>query len=120
MANIKSDADPASETSKKHHFELAANFFQPCCPVLKKFPSDTKRDAIKISDMSGSGFGTKASAGKTGVSLRYHTSEEYEALTQPQKDELQEWREEKSKSTKSWKTSGHNRGQGQGGRGKIP
>eukprot|EP00957_Ditylum_brightwellii_P037471 2833964-Ditylum_brightwellii.AAC.1 len=25
MANIKSDADLASETSKRHHFELAAN-----------------------------------------------------------------------------------------------
>eukprot|EP00957_Ditylum_brightwellii_P064302 4879621-Ditylum_brightwellii.AAC.1 len=31
MANIKSDADPASETSKRHHFELAANYLQPFC-----------------------------------------------------------------------------------------
>eukprot|EP00957_Ditylum_brightwellii_P097924 7457808-Ditylum_brightwellii.AAC.1 len=89
MANIKSDADLASETSKRHHFELAANFLQPFCPVLRKFPSGTKRDAIKISDVSGSGFGAKPSASKTGISLRYHTSKEYEALTQPQKDELQ-------------------------------
>eukprot|EP00957_Ditylum_brightwellii_P036770 2784823-Ditylum_brightwellii.AAC.1 len=29
MAKIKSDADPASETSKRHHFELAANHLQP-------------------------------------------------------------------------------------------
>eukprot|EP00957_Ditylum_brightwellii_P102118 7784433-Ditylum_brightwellii.AAC.2 len=41
MANIKNDADPASETSKRHHFELAVNFLQPFCPVLKKFPSGT-------------------------------------------------------------------------------
>eukprot|EP00957_Ditylum_brightwellii_P131386 10020216-Ditylum_brightwellii.AAC.1 len=88
MANIKSNADPASETSKRHHFELAANYFQTFCSVLKKFPSGTKRDAIEISDVSGSGFETKPSAGKTGISLRYHTSEEYEALSQPQKDEL--------------------------------
>eukprot|EP00957_Ditylum_brightwellii_P105916 8078154-Ditylum_brightwellii.AAC.1 len=54
MANIKSDADPTSETSKRHHFELAVNCLQPFCPVLKKFPSDTKHDAIKISDVSGS------------------------------------------------------------------
>eukprot|EP00957_Ditylum_brightwellii_P159865 12169119-Ditylum_brightwellii.AAC.1 len=54
MANIKSNANPASETSKRHYFELAANYLQPFCPVLKKFPSGTKRDAIKISDMSGS------------------------------------------------------------------
>eukprot|EP00957_Ditylum_brightwellii_P054152 4101629-Ditylum_brightwellii.AAC.1 len=88
MANIKSDANLASETSKRHHFELAANFLQPFCLVLKKFPSGTNCDAIKISDVSGSGFGINPSAGKTGVSLRYHTSEEYEALTQSQKDEL--------------------------------
>eukprot|EP00957_Ditylum_brightwellii_P185879 14151702-Ditylum_brightwellii.AAC.1 len=88
MANIKSDAGVTSETSKRHHFKLAANLFQPFCPVLKKFPSGTKGVAIKIPDVTGSGFGTKPSAGKPGVSLRYHTSEEYGALTQPQKDEL--------------------------------
>eukprot|EP00957_Ditylum_brightwellii_P202474 15330318-Ditylum_brightwellii.AAC.1 len=32
MANINSNADPASETSKRHHFELAANYLQPFCP----------------------------------------------------------------------------------------
>eukprot|EP00957_Ditylum_brightwellii_P156807 11935210-Ditylum_brightwellii.AAC.1 len=86
MANIKSDADLASETSKRYHFELAATYLQPFCPVLKNFPSGTKHDAIEISNVSGSGFGTKSSAGKTGVSLRFHTSKEYQALTQPQKD----------------------------------
>eukprot|EP00957_Ditylum_brightwellii_P163206 12427293-Ditylum_brightwellii.AAC.1 len=91
MANIKSNADLASETSKRYHFELATNYLQPFCPVLKKFPSGIKHDAIKISDVSGSGFGAKPSAGKTGISLQYHTSEEYEVLIQPQKDELQEW-----------------------------
>eukprot|EP00957_Ditylum_brightwellii_P095208 7251240-Ditylum_brightwellii.AAC.1 len=39
MANTKSDADPTSVTSKRHHFELAATYLQPFCPVLKKFPS---------------------------------------------------------------------------------
>eukprot|EP00957_Ditylum_brightwellii_P172149 13105617-Ditylum_brightwellii.AAC.1 len=38
MANIKSSADLASETSKRHHFELVTNFLQPFCPVLKQFP----------------------------------------------------------------------------------
>eukprot|EP00957_Ditylum_brightwellii_P103753 7904399-Ditylum_brightwellii.AAC.1 len=42
MANIKSNTDLASETSKRHYFELAANYLQPFCPVLKKFPSGTK------------------------------------------------------------------------------
>eukprot|EP00957_Ditylum_brightwellii_P001030 81849-Ditylum_brightwellii.AAC.1 len=104
MANIKSNADLTSATSNRHHFELAATYIQPFCPVLKKFPSGTERDAIEITDVSGSGFGTKPSTGKTGVSLRYHTPEEYQALTQPQKDELQDWREVKSKSSKSWRT----------------
>eukprot|EP00957_Ditylum_brightwellii_P167246 12731629-Ditylum_brightwellii.AAC.1 len=54
MANIKSDADPASETSKRHCFKMTATYLQPFCPVLKKFPSGTKSDAIKISDVSGS------------------------------------------------------------------
>eukprot|EP00957_Ditylum_brightwellii_P139713 10647574-Ditylum_brightwellii.AAC.1 len=54
MASIKSDADPASKTSKRHHFELAATYLQPFCPVLKTFPLGTKCDAIKISDVSGS------------------------------------------------------------------
>eukprot|EP00957_Ditylum_brightwellii_P150586 11466287-Ditylum_brightwellii.AAC.1 len=122
MANIKSNANPALETNKRHHFELATTYPQPFCPVLKKFPSGTKHDAIKISDVSGSGFGTKTSAGKTGVSLRYHTSKEYEALNQSQKDELQEWQEEKPKSSKWWRTCGRNQGQGQGqgGRGRNP
>eukprot|EP00957_Ditylum_brightwellii_P065964 5002555-Ditylum_brightwellii.AAC.1 len=50
MGNIKSNADLASETSKRHHFEFAANYLQPFCPVPKKFPSGTKHDAIEISD----------------------------------------------------------------------
>eukprot|EP00957_Ditylum_brightwellii_P208992 15359806-Ditylum_brightwellii.AAC.1 len=54
MANIKSDADPTSETSKRHHFELAATYLQHFYPVFKKFPSGTKCDAIEISDVSGS------------------------------------------------------------------
>eukprot|EP00957_Ditylum_brightwellii_P128338 9788602-Ditylum_brightwellii.AAC.1 len=105
MANIKSAADLASETSKKHNFELAANNIQPFCPVMKKFLFDTNCDAIKISDVSGSGFGTKPSAGKIGVRLRYHTSEEYEALTKPQKGERQKWQEEKCKSAKLWRAN---------------
>eukprot|EP00957_Ditylum_brightwellii_P104310 7945545-Ditylum_brightwellii.AAC.1 len=65
-------------------------------------------------------FGTKPSASKTSVNLRYHTSEEYEALTQPQKDELQEWQEEEFKPAKLWRANGCGQGQGQGGREKSP
>eukprot|EP00957_Ditylum_brightwellii_P114039 8695194-Ditylum_brightwellii.AAC.1 len=58
---------------------------------MKKYPSGTRCNAIGISDVSGSGFGTKSSA---------------------------KWREEKSKSTKSWRTNGHGQGQGQNRGGK--
>eukprot|EP00957_Ditylum_brightwellii_P109473 8349344-Ditylum_brightwellii.AAC.1 len=67
---------------------MNATYLQPFCPVLKKFSLGTKRDAIKVSDVSGSGFGTKPSASKPGVSLQDHTSEKYEVLIQPQKDKL--------------------------------
>eukprot|EP00957_Ditylum_brightwellii_P176858 13471389-Ditylum_brightwellii.AAC.1 len=50
MADIKRNGDPASETSERHHFELAATYLQPFCPILKKFPSCTKHDDIKISN----------------------------------------------------------------------
>eukprot|EP00957_Ditylum_brightwellii_P081084 6166937-Ditylum_brightwellii.AAC.1 len=82
MANIKSDADATSATSKKQHFKLAAIFLQPFYPVLKKFPSGTKHDAIKISDTTTSGFGPNPSARTSGVSMRYHTAEEYDSLIQ--------------------------------------
>eukprot|EP00957_Ditylum_brightwellii_P113708 8669861-Ditylum_brightwellii.AAC.1 len=50
MANIKSDADATSVTSKRHHFDFAVTYLLPFCPVLMKFPSSTKHDAIEISD----------------------------------------------------------------------
>eukprot|EP00957_Ditylum_brightwellii_P092889 7072308-Ditylum_brightwellii.AAC.1 len=62
IANIKSNADPASEKSKMYQFEFASNYLKPFCPVLKKFPSGINHDAIEIFDVSGSVFGTKPSA----------------------------------------------------------
>eukprot|EP00957_Ditylum_brightwellii_P196224 14951258-Ditylum_brightwellii.AAC.1 len=117
MANIKSDANTISVTSKRHHFELAATYFLPFCPILRKFPSGTKCDAIKISDTTALEFETKPSAGTSGVSLMYHTTEEYKSLTQPLKVKLQEWHN-KSKQGQQKKAQGH--GKGQGGSGKSP
>eukprot|EP00957_Ditylum_brightwellii_P076247 5795935-Ditylum_brightwellii.AAC.3 len=88
MANIISDADATSVTSKMHHFKLAARYLLPFCPVLKKFPSGTKSDAIKISDTTASGFGTKPSTDTSGVNLRHHMAEDYKSLSQPQKEKL--------------------------------
>eukprot|EP00957_Ditylum_brightwellii_P051504 3904376-Ditylum_brightwellii.AAC.1 len=105
MTNIKSAAGATSATSKRHHVELTATYLQPFCLVLKEFPSGTKYATIKISDTTASGLGTKPSARESGVSLRYHTTKEYEALTQPQRDELQEWHN-KSKPVQKRKANG--------------
>eukprot|EP00957_Ditylum_brightwellii_P103548 7889307-Ditylum_brightwellii.AAC.3 len=109
MANIKSDAASTSATSKRHHFKLAATYLQSFCTILKKFLTGTKHDAIKISDTT--------AFGKSGVSLRYYSAKEYEALTQSQKDSFQEWCN-KSKPVQQRKAQGH--GRGQGGKGESP
>eukprot|EP00957_Ditylum_brightwellii_P118840 9064587-Ditylum_brightwellii.AAC.1 len=91
MAKTRSNDDETSAISKWHHFELVATYLLPFCPLFRKFPSDTKLDAIKILDTTASGFGTQPSVATSGVSLKYHTAEEYKSLSQPQKNELQEW-----------------------------
>ena len=55
----------------------------------------------------------KASIGRTGVHLRYHTPAEYDNLSNEQKDELREWR----KQNPSKKKGGDNEVQ-KGGRSK--
>eukprot|EP00957_Ditylum_brightwellii_P174400 13278944-Ditylum_brightwellii.AAC.1 len=50
MTKIRSNADETSVTNKMHYFELAATYLLPFCPVLRKFHSGIKCDAIKISD----------------------------------------------------------------------
>eukprot|EP00957_Ditylum_brightwellii_P108330 8264051-Ditylum_brightwellii.AAC.1 len=49
-ANIKSDADPKSGTRKRRHFESTATYLLPFCLVIRKNPSDTKHNTIKILD----------------------------------------------------------------------
>eukprot|EP00957_Ditylum_brightwellii_P094279 7178525-Ditylum_brightwellii.AAC.2 len=71
MANISSDANVPSVTSKRHHFKLAATYLLPFCPVLKKFRSGTKRDVIEISDTTALVFGTNPSNGTSGVNLSH-------------------------------------------------
>eukprot|EP00957_Ditylum_brightwellii_P145511 11079742-Ditylum_brightwellii.AAC.1 len=90
MTSIRSDPNVVSATCKRHRIKIAATYLLSFCPVLRKHPSDTKCDAIMISDTAASGFGIKPSAVTSGVSLRYHILEEYEFLSQPQKDVFQE------------------------------
>ena len=96
MASVKTDNGP---NGMRNDFEAAAAHLLPYDPVAKKRSSATKRDHSVISDVQGevnvSGVDgkTKASIGKSGVHLRWHTKKEYSKLTGPQKKELYEWRE---------------------------
>ena len=67
----------------------------PYDPVQNKRNSASKRGAGDISDLSGAeiaSFGSKEGIGKSGVHLRWHTTEEYGPLDNDQKEELREWR----------------------------
>ena len=86
-------------------FERAATHLLPYDPVMRKWSAGTKRPATNISDTRGtddanasatevSGVAKKdgkASIGKTGVHLQYHTNSEYRELSTAQKRELSEW-----------------------------
>jgi hypothetical protein len=98
IASVRTDDGPYG---KKNDFEAAATHLLPYDPVAKKRPSGTKRGAGIISavshiaedDQTPITTGGKSSVGKTGVHLRYHKKQEYNELSQEQKDELREWRE---------------------------
>lgn len=74
MASIKMDQTPDSDLS--NNFEAAAAHLLPCNPVLKK---RAERVGNK-GDSVASAFGSKKGIEKTGVHLRYHEPEEYNAL----------------------------------------
>jgi hypothetical protein len=72
-----------------------------------------KRSAAQISIVDGDGSAEvkatqfKQARGSTGVELRWHNSAEFKALTQPQNDELREWREANPEETKKSKRKGN-------------
>jgi hypothetical protein len=110
MAAIKSDD---KVDGKRSNFEATASYLLPYDPVAKKKSTfdDRKRGAASISGVEGDDGGHvsfaagsfKASIGKTGVHLRYHTKDEYNKLTSAQKQELKEWRESHSDVKRSKK-----------------
>ena len=101
MALVRNDTNTA--TGKIHEFEATASFLLPHDLVIKKKAS---KDGYTISDMTGEGedndndpptstgniSGTKRKVRdgveSTGVSLRFHTRDEYAKLTQAQIKEL--------------------------------
>ena len=80
-------------------FEATASYLLPYDPVAKKraqVSNTNKRGVGEISDTSGeanvSSGTVKASRGKTGVELRFHTKDEYRALNHEQRLELRNFR----------------------------
>ena len=94
LAIIRGDEAP---DGRRNNFESAASYLQPTCPVAKKRKSNggERGGSYTISSTEGTDSGVKIARGKTGVEFTYHTSEEYKALSSPQRKELREWRLEK-------------------------
>ena len=98
----------------RNDFEKAAAHLLPYDPVAKNRAAMTqnKRSAAQISSVEleeesikGEASSTtvlkKASIGRTGVHLQYHTPAEYDNLSNDQKDELREWRKQNPLKKKS-------------------
>jgi hypothetical protein len=106
IAQIKADD---GDGGKRKDFEATASFLLPYDPVAKKQQSSTKRDHDSmVSDVTAkvsSTFGNKSGLGKSGVHLRYHTTEEYKALSKEQRLELKEWRQKNGKDKKGTNTN---------------
>ena len=76
--------DTVGPNAKRNHFENAATFLLPTCPVAKKRKSNNGNRTASISGVK-SDTGAKPSVGKTGVELRYFKKHEYCQLTDEQK-----------------------------------
>jgi len=103
MALVRNDTGP---DGKLNNFEDTASFLLPHDPVAtqRERSPHGKRPSAQISDTSSVNFKThKASVGKTGVSLRFHTMNEYKALSSEQKEELKEYRDNREQRGESRK-----------------
>ena len=98
----------------RNDLEKAAAHLLPYDPVAKKCATanQNKRGAAQISsieleeesvkgEVSSTTMPKKASIGKTGVHLLYHTLAEYDNLSNEQKDELREWWKQNPSKKKS-------------------
>jgi hypothetical protein len=101
MAAVRTDKGP---DGMRNNFETCVAHIVPYCPVAKKRTAGTKRGAAEISEVNVdseeaevTSFGSKSGKGqKTGVHLRYHKVPEYNRLSNEEKEELREWRTQKS------------------------
>ena len=109
MAQVRQDKTPV--VGMRNNFENAVAQILPAGPVARKRSSSTKQSVLVMEgkqeeSTNVSAFGDKPGKGpKTGVDLRYHTIEEYRALSYKQKGELLEWREREGLQNPSKKAS---------------
>ena len=103
----------------RNDFEKAAAHLLPYNPMAKKRAAvaQNKHSAAQISsveleeesvkgEISSTTMPKKASIGRTGVHLRYHTPVEYDNLLNEQKDELREWRKQNPLKKKGGENEG--------------
>ena len=95
MASVHMDD---GESGLCNNFEATTAHLLPYDPVAKKRTLSNKHPAAQILAISVEDVdiamltgAIKASTGKTGVHLQYHTSSEYRELTMEQKKKLSEW-----------------------------
>ena len=104
MASVRMDK---GVDEMRNDFEKVATHLLPYDPVAKKRATvaQNKRSAAQISsvelveelvkrEVSSTTMPKKASIGRTGAHLRYHTPTEYDNLSNEKKDELREWRKQ--------------------------
>ena len=84
----------ADETGKKNDFEATANFLMIAAPPTRQ--ENENRRVSSVREFQGT-----ANKGSTGVELRYHTTAEYQKLSNEQKAELYKWRSERKRKPSS-------------------
>ncbi len=109
LAVIKSDDGPGGRVER---FEDTAAYLIRFDPVSSK---RRKSGANGRQQQQIAGVEIKNGIGKTGVSLRYHSKEEYRSLSDEQKRELKTFREENKKKRKTDGKSSDDKPEGKGG-----
>ena len=97
MALVRNDISPSG---KMNSFEDTASFSLPNDLVARKRNSSVGRSITEISSVTGEDEVSAADlsrpgVGKTGVEFRYYSKKEYHKLSDKQKDELRDWRNDR-------------------------
>jgi hypothetical protein len=91
----------------RNNFETTASDLLPYDPVARKRLSTHKRQNLLISgeegEVSAFNMTKKSGIGKTGVHFRFYKKPEYDKLSDEQKVELKEWREDNPDTVKRGK-----------------